>query len=316
MTNLDPQAKVYLDMFNQGPALQSMDAQTVREMFAQLPLVEVELAPLAKVENRLIPVGPDDEINVRIYTPEGQGPFPLFVYFHGGGWVIGDLETADASCRMIANRTESIVVSVDYRLAPEYKFPIPVQDSYAALQWVKENAASINGNASILWLVGIVQGGILLLSFHYYLGTKMDLILQAQILIYPVTNLDYTTNSYEEFKEGFGLDRELMIWFGNYYITSEVDTRNPLVAPLLAENLSNLPPALVITAENDVLKDEGQAYAKRLQEAGVKVDSICEQGLVHGYFTNMAVFPERIKGTISKITQFINEINPRIKNAK
>ena len=128
--------------------------------------------------------------------------------------------------------------------------------------------------------------------------------------------MEYTTNSYEEFKEGFGLDRELMIWFGNYYITSEADTRNPLVAPLLAENLSNLPPALVITAENDVLKDEGQAYAKRLQEAGVKVDSICEQGLVHGYFTNMAVFPERIKGTISKITQFINEINPRIKNVK
>ena len=159
MTNLDPQAKVYLDMFNQGPALQSMDAQTVREVFAQLPPVEVELAPLAKVENRLIPAGPDDEIKIRIYTPEGQGPFPLFVYYHGGGWVIGDLETADASCRMIANRTESIVVSVDYRLAPEYKFPIPLQDSYAALQWVKENASSINGNASTIVVGGDSAGG-------------------------------------------------------------------------------------------------------------------------------------------------------------
>ena len=182
MTNLDPQAKVYLEMFNQGPALQSMDAQTVREVFAQLPPVEVELAPLAKVENRLIPVGPDAEIKVRIYTPEGQGPFPLFVYYHGGGWVIGDLETADASCRMIANRTESVVVSVDYRLAPEYKFPIPLQDSYAALQWVKENASSINGNASTIVVGGDSAGGILLLSFHYYLGTKMDLKLQDRSL--------------------------------------------------------------------------------------------------------------------------------------
>ena len=316
MTNLDPQAKVYLDMFNQGPALQSMDAQTVREVFAQLPPVEVELAPLAKVENRLIPVGPDAEINVRIYTPEGQGPFPLFVYYHGGGWVIGDLETADASCRMIANRTESVVVSVDYRLAPEYKFPIPLEDSYAALQWVKENASFINGNASTIVVGGDSAGGNLAAVVSLLSRDQNGPDIAGQVLIYPVTNLDYTTNSYEEFKEGFGLDRDLMIWFGNYYINRQADTRNPHVAPLLAEDLSNLPPALVITAENDVLKDEGQAYAKRLQEAGVKVDSICEQGLVHGYFTNMAVFPERIKGTISKITQFINEINPRIKNVK
>ena len=217
---------------------------------------------------------------------------------------------------MIANRTESVVVSVDYRLAPEYKFPIPVQDSYAALQWVKENAASINGNASTIVVGGDSAGGNLAAVVSLLSRDQDGPDIAGQVLIYPVTNLDYTTNSYEEFKEGFGLDRDLMIWFGNYYITSEADTKNPLVAPLLAENLSNLPPALVITAENDVLKDEGQAYAKRLQEAGVKVDSIYEQGLVHGYFTNMAVFPERIKGTISKITQFINEINPRIKNAK
>ena len=109
---------------------------------------------MLKLKNRLISVDEDSEIKIRIYTPEGQGPFPLFVYYHGGGWVIGDLETADASCRMIANRTESVVVSVDYRLAPEHTFPIPVQDAYAALQWVKENASSINGSAS-----NIVVGG-------------------------------------------------------------------------------------------------------------------------------------------------------------
>jgi acetyl esterase len=314
LTNLDPIAKTYLDLFYQGPLMQSMEPQTVREMFAQIPPAEVELAPLAKIENRLIPVGPNDEIKVRIYTPEGQGPFPLFVYYHGGGWVIGDLETADASCRMIANRTESIVVSVDYRLAPEHKFPIPVQDAYAALKWVKENAASINGNASNVVVGGDSAGGNLAAVISMIARDQNGPAVSAQVLIYPVTNLDYETNSYQEFKEGFGLDRDLMIWFGNYYINSEADTRNPHVAPLLAEDLSNLPPALVITAENDVLKDEGQAYARRLKEAGVKVESITEQGLVHGYFTNMAVFPERIKGTVSKIARFLNEVHPKVKN--
>lgn len=314
MANLDPEAKLYLELFNQGPAIQSMDAQTVREMFAQVLPVEVELAPLAKIENRLISIDHDTEINVRIYTPEGQGPFPILVYYHGGGWVIGDLETADASCRMIANRTERIVVSVDYRLAPEHKFPVPVQDAYAALQWVKEQATSINGNASDIAVGGDSAGGNLATVVSILSRNKKGPAISAQILIYPITNLEYDTNSYQEFKEGFGLDRDLMIWFGDYYANNEADKKNLHVSPLLAEDLSELPPAFVITVENDVLRDEGQAYAKRLKEAGVKVASICEKGLVHGYFTNMAVFPERIKGTVSKISTFLNEVNLKIKN--
>ena len=316
MTNLDEAAKAYLDAFYQGPLIQSMEPQTVRELFAQFPPVEVELAPLAQVEDRLISVDEDSEIKIRIYTPEGQGPFPLFVYYHGGGWVIGDLETADASCRMIANRTESVVVSVDYRLAPEHTFPIPVQDAYAALQWVKENASSINGSASNIVVGGDSAGGNLSAVVSLLSRDQNGPAISAQVLIYPVTNLDYDTTSYQKFKEGFGLDRDLMIWFGDYYINSDADKRNPHVAPLLAEDLSNLPTALVITAENDVLRDEGQMYAKRLKEAGVKVESICEQGLVHGYFTNMAVFPERIKGTVSKIAQFLSEVNPKINSTK
>lgn len=315
MANLDPQAKVYLEMFAQMPTIHSMDAQTVREMFALAPPVEVELAPLAKVEDRLIPVGQDAEIKVRIYTPEGQGPLPLFVYYHGGGWVIGDIETSDASCRMIANKSNSIVVSVDYRLSPEYKFPIPAEDSYTALKWVSENASLINGNASKIVVGGDSAGGNLSAVVSMMARDKNGPAIAAQILIYPVTDLGYNTNSYQEFKEGFGLDRDLMIWFGDYYVNSEADKRNPYVAPLKAEDLSNLPPAFVITAENDVLRDEGLEYAKRLKEAGVKVETFCEQGLVHGYFTNMAVFPERIKGSISKIAQFLSEANQEVKNS-
>ncbi|MDR7236876.1 alpha/beta hydrolase [Neobacillus drentensis] len=312
MANLDPQAKAYLEMFSQMPLIQSLDAQTVREMFALAPPVEVELALLAKVEDRMIPVADGAEIKVRIYTPEGQGPFPLFVYYHGGGWVIGDLETADPSCRMIANRTGRVVVSVDYRLSPEYKFPIPVEDSYSALKWVSENAAAINGNASNLAVGGDSAGGNLSAVVSLIAKEQNGPDISAQVLIYPVTALGYDTKSYEEFQQGFGLDRDLMKWFGNYYINNDEDTKNKYVAPLLAEDLSNLPPAYVITAENDVLRDEGLAYAGRLKEVGVKVETIIESGLVHGYFTNMAVFPERIKASISRFAKFLSEVDQKV----
>ena len=128
----------------------------------------------------------------------------------------------------------------------------------------------------------------------------------AQVLIYPVTDLAYDTRSYKEFAEGYGLDRDLMIWFGDYYINHPFDAKNIYIAPLRADNLKNLPPAFVVTAECDVLRDEGIAYANRLREAGVQVEAYTEPGIIHGYFTNMAVFPEQIKGTISKFAQFIN----------
>lgn len=314
LANLVPEAKAYLEMFSQLPLIETMEPQAVREMFALAPPVEVELAPLAKTEDRLIPVSGDAEIKVRIYTPLGQGPFPLFVYYHGGGWVLGDIEISDASCRMIANKTRRVVVSVDYRLAPENKFPVPLEDSYAALKWVSENASSINGNASNIVVGGDSAGGNLSAAVSLACQDQNGPAIAAQVLIYPVTCLSYDTKSYQEFQKGFGLDRDLMIWFGDHYVNNVDDTRNPLASPLLAEDVSNLPPTYVITAENDVLRDEGLAYADRLKEAGVKVETTCEQGLVHGYFTNMALFPEYIKGTITKFAQFLSEIDQKVTN--
>ncbi|WP_286133582.1 MULTISPECIES: alpha/beta hydrolase fold domain-containing protein [unclassified Bacillus (in: firmicutes)] len=154
MANLVPKAKAYVEMFNQMPTIHKMEPEAVREMFANAPPVEVELAPLAKVENKQIQVGQDESIKIRIYTPEGEGPLPVFVYYHGGGWVIGDSETSDASCRMLANRTKRIVVSVDYRLAPEYKFPIPFEDSFAALNWVSEHESKTQKEVNILLING------------------------------------------------------------------------------------------------------------------------------------------------------------------
>lgn len=309
MANLDPRAKVYLERINQLPPLHKLEPQAVRDIFAQIPSVEVELVPLAKVEDKLIPAGADAEIKIRIYTPEGQGPFPLFVYYHGGGWVIGDLETVDASCRMLAHLSGRIVVSVDYRLAPEHKFPVPVADSFAALKWVSENASSINGNASNLVVGGDSAGGNLSTVLSLLAKDQNGPAIKAQVLIYPVTDMRFDSPSYMEFQEGFGLNRDLMLWFSNHYINHEYDKGNPYVAPLTARDLGNLPPAIVITAECDVLRDEGMVYAERLKHAGVKVESVCEKGLVHGYFTNMAVFPEQIKTTISRITEFLHTID-------
>ncbi|UED72379.1 alpha/beta hydrolase [Brevibacillus sp. DP1.3A] len=309
MANLDPRAKVYLERINQLPPLHKLEPQAVRDIFAQIPAIEVELAPLAKVEDKLIPAGADAETNIRMYTPEGQGPFPLFVYYHGGGWVIGDLETVDASCRMLAHLSGRIVVSVDYRLAPEHKFPVPVADSYAALKWVSENASSINGSASDLVVGGDSAGGNLSAVLSLLAKDQNGPAIKAQVLIYPVTDMRFDSPSYMEFQEGFGLNRDLMLWFSNHYINHEYDKGNPYVAPLSARDLSNLPPAIVITAECDVLRDEGMAYAERLKNAGVKVEAVCEKGLVHGYFTNMAVFPEQIKATVSRITEFLHTID-------
>ncbi|MED4583256.1 alpha/beta hydrolase [Brevibacillus choshinensis] len=306
MANLDPKSIMHVEMFQVMSSFTSMEPQAVRDLLAQAPPLEVELAPLAKVEDRMIPVDTDTHIPVRIYSPEGQGPFPLFVYYHGGGWVIGDIQMTDASCRLIANQTGRVVVSVGYRLAPEYPFPIPVNDSYSALQWVSQNAAALNGNASNIAVGGDSAGGNLAAVVALRSRDENGPAISAQVLFYPVTNLDYTTESYEQFQQGFGLDRDLMKWFGKHYVNDE-DLKNPYVAPLLARDLGNLPPALVITAENDVLRDEGLAYAKRLQEAGVQVESVCEEGLVHGYFSNVLHFSERIDAILVRIAQFLNQ---------
>jgi acetyl esterase len=311
MANLKPQSQLYLEAFKQMPPIASLEPQTVRDMFAMAPPVEVELSPLAKIEDRLVPVQ-GAEINVRIYTPDGQGPFPVFVYYHGGGWVLGDIPTSDASCRMLANKTQRIVVSVDYRLAPEHKFPVPVEDSYAALQWVSENAAALNANASNIVVGGDSAGGNLAAAMTLKSREENGPVIAGQVLIYPVTALSYDSPSYGEFKEGFGLDRDLMIWFGNYYIRNEEDAKNVLVAPILAEDLRNLPPAYVLTAEFDVLRDEGEAYAERLREAGVYVETSREEGLVHGFFTNMAVFPEDIERSIDKFAAFLAKVDQEV----
>ncbi|WML27194.1 alpha/beta hydrolase [Neobacillus sp. OS1-33] len=306
MANLDSQAEKYLQVFNQLPPINKMDPMKVREMLSNAPRPVVKLDPLSKVEDIMIPISQNEEIKCRVYIPEGEGPFPLFIYYHGGGWVLGDIESTDASCRMIANRTDSIVVSVNYRLAPEYKFPTPVEDAYAALIWVNEKGTTFNGDVSRLAVGGDSVGGNLATVVTMMARDRKGPNITAQVLIYPPTNLLFNTESHQIFAKGFGLDREQLVWFRDHYLRNEEDRCNVYASPLVAKDLSGLPPAIVITAENDVLRDEGRAYAELLEKFGVNVEYACEPGMVHGFFAHMAIFSKNIESTVSRIDKFLS----------
>jgi len=281
---LDPQAQAFLDQMEalNAPALNTLTPEDARKAFEMMAeLLEMEPEPIAKSEDRMIP-GPGGQIPVRIYTPEGSEPFPVLVFFHGGGFVIGSIELYDEFCRELANGAGCMVVSVDYRLAPEHKFPAAVEDCYAATEWVAENAKAIGGNPALIAVGGDSAGGNLSAVVAQMARDKGTPPLVFQLLIYPATDFVHETQSSRE-NTGYFLTKDDMAWFSSLYLRSETDGSNPQASPLLAEDLSGLPPALVITAEFDPLRDEGEAYAERLRQAGV--DTVCTRykGMIHGF---------------------------------
>jgi len=238
---------------------------------------------VAQVEQRAIP-GPGPDIPVRIYTPAGTGPFPILLWFHGGGWVVGDLDSADPTARHLAVGAGCVVVSVDYRLAPETKFPGPADDCYTATQWAVQQATALNGDPERIAVGGDSAGGNLAAAVALMARDRRGPALAFQLLVYPVTHCHYTTPSYHSYATGHGLTRDSMRWYWEQYLRDAADAQNPYAAPLVATDLSGLPPALVITAECDPLCDEGKAYAGRLQEAGVPTTYSCYDGMMHGFF--------------------------------
>jgi acetyl esterase len=284
---LDPQAQALLDqMVSLGaPQLHTLspeDARKAFDMFAQLSGLKPEA--VAKVEDRLIP-GPGGQIPVRFYTPQGKAPFPVLVFFHGGGFVIGSIELCDELCRALTNGASCIVVSVGYRLAPEHKFPAAVEDSYAATKWVAGNAKGIGGDSTRIAVGGDSAGGNLAAVVALMARDKGTVQLVFQSLMYPATNLAHDTLSTQENANGYFLTRDDMLWFRSLYLRRDVDRHNPYASPLRAQDLHGLPPALVITAEYDPLRDEGEAYAARLREAGVTVVCTRYNGMIHGFLS-------------------------------
>jgi acetyl esterase len=232
--------------------------------------------------------------------PKGEGPFPLMVFFHGSGFVVCDLDTHDGMCRNLCAGAHCVVVSVDYRLAPEHKFPAAPDDCLAATRWVAENASGLNGDAGRIMVAGDSAGGNLAAVTALRIRDEGGPKLIGQMLIYPVT--DYYqpgAPSMTENAEGYGLTRDGMIWFWNHYVRSPGDGVHPHASPLRAATLAGLPPALVATAQYDPLRDEGEFYAEALRKVGVPVEMKRWDGMNHGFF----FFP----GIVDKATRATDE---------
>lgn len=291
---LDLKAQALLDQMaaDGGQPLSSLSVKDARQAVVAFPQLGGDPEPVAQVKDRDLP-GPEGAISVRIYTPAGSGPFPVLVFFHGGGWVVCDIDTHDPVCRSLAHAAECIVVSVDYRLAPEHKFPAAADDCYAATQWVMNNTTLINGDPDRVAVGGDSAGGNLAAVVALMARDRAGPALVFQLLVYPVTDY-YTagTPSYQENADGYFLTRDDMVWFWNHYLNGEADAANPYACPLRAASLAGLPSALVITAEFDPLRDEGEMYAARLRESGVAAALVRYDGMIHGFFSMAGVLEQ------------------------
>jgi acetyl esterase len=288
------------------PSYQDLSPTDARKQMLELaPPVQPNLS-VEKVVDRSIP-GPDGDIPIRLYYPASDAPLPTLVYFHGGGWVIGDLDTHHGFCHALAKTSGCLVVAVDYRLAPEHRYPAAVEDAYAATKWVAENSARIQADPDRFAVCGDSAGGhlaaVVSLMARDLKGPRIDL----QILIYPITDCSFDTPSYDENQEGYMLTRDLMKWFWNHFIENEGQADDPYVSPLRAENLSDLPPALIITAEYDPLRDEGESYGKRLQQAGVKATISRYPGMIHA-FIRMTARLDKAKEALDEVAGMLRRV--------
>lgn len=244
--------------------------------------------PVAEVRELTIP-GPAGEIAARLYRPDGAGPLPALVYFFGGGWSLGTLDTSDAVCRMLANTAHCAAIAVSYRLAPEHKFPAAVEDCYAGTAWVAEHAAELGVDASRLAVGGDSSGGNLAAAVALLARERGGPALAHQLLVYPNTDYQADTDSMREVIDQHFFNPTAIAWYWGMYLGSAADGASPLASPLRADDLSGLPPATVITAEYDPLRDEGEHYARRLEQAGVPAEILRYDGMMHGFFTMVGI---------------------------
>lgn len=281
---VDPQVQTILDGLAaaEGPPLTEQAPEDVRASFAMLALLGTP-EDVHAVEDSTVP-GPAGEIPIRIYRPSDERPLPTLVWYHGGGFVIGDLDSHDAVCRALANRAGCVVVAVDYRLAPEHPFPAAPDDAVAAFDALRERAVDLGIDGDHMATGGDSAGG----NLAAVVANARRGQVAFQLLIYPVTDMNRTSDSYRDNAEGYLLTAEMMTWFEGHYTGGE-HLDDPRVSPLFEDDLGGVAPAFVLTAEFDPLRDEGEAYGKRLADAGVPVQMQRYDGVVHGFFQMNAV---------------------------
>jgi acetyl esterase len=289
---LDPQAQALIASAAGGRPVEHMTVPESRDALEQrVHLTGGTPEPVDQVISSEVP-GPAGPIAVRVYVPAGRSArlqMPGLVFFHGGGWVRGSLQSHDILCRSLANGGGCIVVSVDYRMAPEHRFPAAIDDAVAATRWVAEHAAEIGVDPARLAVGGDSAGGNLAAAVALVLRDAGGPPLVHQLLIYPVTNYRFDTPSYADNAEGYMLTREAMRYYWRLYLPDEAAGDDQRASPLRARDLSRLPPAMVLTAEFDPLRDEGRAYADRLEASGTPVVYREYAGMVHGFVTSAGV---------------------------
>lgn len=309
-TGVDPRTELLLramELSGRPPSNELPLAEARREFIVTAGAMGGTQRPLASVMSRSIP-GPGGTIPVRVYLPTlpAGRELPAIVYYHGGGWVIGNLDTHDRLCRVLAAETGCVVIAVDYRLSPEHRFPAASDDALAAFRWVTERGPELHADPSRVAVAGDSAGGNLAAVTALRALADGGPTPCFQLLIYPVTDLRCESASYDACADGYLLTRDMMLWFRSHYLGDPAldeeaarRSQHPHASPLLAEDLTGLPQALVLTAEFDPLREEGRAYAERLREAGVAVSYRCHAGLVHGFAT--------LGGSIPAARQAISE---------
>jgi len=290
MPDLHPQIQRVLQVMAEA-GLQPIEAMPPAEAREQMEATaqarKAEPLPVARVDERLIP-GPAGHIRLRLYWPNTAGPVPAIVYYHGGGHVIGSLDTHDLVARNLCAGAEAVVASVDYRMAPEHKFPAAVEDSLAALEWVHANAKKLGADSGKIGVHGDSAGANLAAVIALMARDAGSPRLRLQSLVYPVADYGLAGDSYDKYAQGYGLlTRESMVWFRNHYLRSPKDAEDWRASPIKAPSFGGVAPAIVITAECDVLHDDGERYAEALRRAGATVEYKDYPGMIHGFFGMM-----------------------------
>jgi acetyl esterase/lipase len=291
---LDPHAKRLLDMLAMTGSVDAscLSVNDRRALFRKLMSLSANNVPIGDIEDRALP-GPGGPINIRIYTPIATlaDRLPGLVYFHGGGLVAGSLDTHDSVCRTLANETGCRLISVDYRLAPEHKFPAAVMDGYTAVIWAIEHATDLGIHQDRIAVAGDSAGATLAAIVCQLARRAQRVPLAAQLLLCPITDFAAEAESRSEFAKGYLLDKAMIDRDREHYVPAGTDPTDPRISPLRASELSGLPSAYVHTAEFDPLRDEGRAYADRLARAGVKVNYTCHEGMIHLFYGMASAIP-------------------------
>jgi acetyl esterase len=315
-SELEQNARALLNNLQQqgGPPIYTLSPDKARAVLSGLQTSTPVQKLQADVENRTIPGGSNSkDVSITIVRPRNSSvePLPVVIFTHGGGWVLGGFDTHERLVREIAIKANVVVVFVNYTLSPEGKYPTALEQAYATANWVARNGQSINADSSRLAVVGDSVGGNLTAALTLLAKERGGPSIRFQVLFYPVTDANFDTPSYEKYEEGYWLTREGMKWFWNNYTSKETNRKESTVSPLQAskEQLSGLPPALIINGENDVLCDEGEAYALKLLEAGVRVTAVRYHGTIHDFVMLNAITTDPApRGAIEQASHMLKQV--------